>query len=120
MVAGMMGAAANQGWLSELLSDPLLMDVFAGTSTVMAYGQKPTAAQIAERMSQTQYDTYGDPSNWKPRGEKPGSGRPGRDGDIKIYDLWEYARNRLVEVHYFVNQAGSLKEWTVRVHKHSP
>ena len=54
---------------------------------------------------------HGDPSNWKPRGQKPGSGAPAHSplapaGTVKMYDLYEDEFGQEIEVHYFRHPDG--------------
>ena len=56
---------------------------------------------------------HGDPSLWKPLGEKLGSGAPAnsRDaptGTLKIYEIYKDDFGTEIEVHYFRHADGSV------------
>lgn len=80
-----------------------------------------TANQIAGQMSSTEFQTHGDPSRWKFKQEKPGSGAPGNTpGDVKYYEIWINEFGRRIEVHYFRDAARMVKEWTIKIKEWSP
>lgn len=62
---------------------------------------------------------HGDPSTWKARGEKEGSGVPATSpnappGTQKIYEIYEDAFGDEIEVHYFRHPDGSVSDVKVK------
>lgn len=79
-------------------------------------GSGVTASQIAAQMSTSQIDQHGDPGKWKYDGKKDGSGAQGKNmGDVKCYELWIDAYHKVVEVHYFRDPSGAVREGTITI-----
>jgi hypothetical protein len=112
------GTLLNGAYGDDILS--FLDETLGGWSGVIAYGHL-SPGTIASQMTPSQIARHGDPSQWKFQGQKPGSGRPGREpGDVKYYETWMDAFRQLIEVHYFRDASGAVKEWTIKITGYSP
>ncbi|WP_146504746.1 hypothetical protein [Rubinisphaera italica] len=70
-------------------------------------------ALIAENMSLSEIDEYGDPGNWSYNGNKSGSPAPATSSDapagtLKVYERWSSEYGDILEGHYFRYLDGSI------------
>jgi hypothetical protein len=58
---------------------------------------------------------HGDPSGWKPKGQKPGSGTAAHSplappGTVKVYEIYEDEFGEEIELHYFRHPDGTVSD----------
>jgi RHS repeat-associated protein len=104
----------EQGVRAAVLADRTACETAAKAAARQAdrWGKGITPDEIADAMDFNDYVRHGDPSKWKPLGEKPGSGKAATsevspDGTVKRMEVFEDEFGNSVSVHYHEHIDGS-------------